>query len=95
VPGLGLAQQRHHPRIHLDRGDRPDLRGQRGGEDPRAGTDLEHVVLPAELRGIHDRREGGRIDEEVLPDAGGGADPVPAQERIEGSRITDVQRTSA
>ena len=93
-PSECLGEDRHHALVDLDRRDRARAVRERGGQDAGTGSDLEDVVTIAELGGVDDGRERGRIDEEALSDARRGAHAVAAQDRVERAGVREVHPPS-
>ena len=72
--------------VELERDDLCTRLGQREGERPEAGTDLEHAVAVADPRQAHDSAGGVRIGEEVLAQRAARAQPVLREQGAHGRR---------
>src|SRR5262249_31679071 len=67
----------------LDRRDVRAAQRERAGQDAEARADLEHRVAGLDTRQGHEPLGAARIDEEVLPQAAPGREPVARQQRAD------------
>jgi hypothetical protein len=74
---VAVELERHHVRTGL---------GQRDGERPDAGTDLEHAVAGAHVGEPHDLAGEVRVGEEVLAQGPAGPAVVRGEEVAHGAR---------
>ena len=77
-PGVGhdLAQDRDQVTVDLHRRHRRPGLGQRQGQGPEAGADLDHVVAGADAGQAGDAAHGVGVGHEVLPQRPAGVQAV-------------------
>ncbi len=69
VMGQAGAQEIDEVGVGFDRDDEGSLGGEAFGQRAGAGADFKHQVVRSQLGGVHDAREVGFVEEEVLSQA--------------------------